>query len=160
MVEEELKMMPPHADLVTVQVEIEDITDTEFMKQWANTNLWGTPLYYPDALRRWPARHAAAITAIAQAGPGGVLFHCIRGNDRTGIIAVLLLMLVGVMPDEIIADYVLSPDPYRDKLLALKNTCVRDVLLSTIEGLDIERYLLMGGASPADLAAVRKRLTG
>jgi hypothetical protein len=45
-------------------------------------------------------------------------FHCIRGHDRTGIIALLLLALVGVTPDEIIADYELSPDPERDELLA------------------------------------------
>jgi protein tyrosine/serine phosphatase len=45
------------------------------------------------------------------------VFHCIRGHDRTGIIALLLLALVVVTPDEIIADYELSPDPERDELL-------------------------------------------
>lgn len=53
-VEDELDFTPPHPDLVTVQVAIEDITDTEFVQQWVNSNLWGTPLYYHDALRRWP----------------------------------------------------------------------------------------------------------
>jgi len=65
--EAELNITPPYSDLVTVQVEIEDITDTEFVQQWVNTNLWGTPLYYKDALGRWPERHAAAISAIARA---------------------------------------------------------------------------------------------
>jgi len=160
MTEDELNITPPHPDLVTVQVAIEDITDTEFVQQWVTTNFWGTPLYYKDALRRWPERHAAVISAIAQARPGGVLFHCIRGHDRTGIIALLLLALVGVTPDEIIADYELSPDPERDELLARENSSAREAILGALAGLNVDSYLSMGGVSPADLAAVRKRLLG
>ena len=160
MVEDELNITPRHPDLVTVQVEIEDITDTEFLQQWATTNLWGTPLYYKDALQRWPERHAAAISAVAQARPGGVLFHCVRGNDRTGMIALLLLALVGVTPDDIIADYEISPDPDRDELLAREHSSIRDAILSALAGLNIDGYLRMGGVSQDDLAAVRKRLLG
>jgi protein-tyrosine phosphatase len=160
MTEDELNFTSPYADLVTVQAAIEDITDTEFVKQSVNTNLWGTPLYYKDALRRWPERHAAAISAIAQAQPGGVLFHCIRGNDRTGIIALLVLAVAGVTPDEIIADYELSPDPDRDELLAREHTTIRGAIFSALDGLNIDSYLHMGGVSQDDLAAVRKRLLG
>jgi protein-tyrosine phosphatase len=160
MVEDELNFTPPYSDIATVQVAIEDITDTEFLQHWAATNLWGTPLYYQDALRRWPERHAAAISAIAQAGPGGVLFHCIRGNDRTGIITLLLLVLAGVTPDDIIADYELSPDPHRELLLGREHSSVREAILSALAGLNIDSYLNMGGVSQADLAAVRKRLLG
>jgi len=160
MAEDELDIKPPHPDLVTVQAAIEDITDTEFVQQWASSDLWCTPLYYKDALRRWPERHAAVISAIARAQPGGVLFHCVRGNDRTGIIALLLLSLVSVTPDEIIADYELSLDPERDELLAREHSSVRDAILSALEGLNIDRYLSMGGVSQDDLAAVRKRLLG
>ena len=162
--ENELDVAPPYPDLITVQLAIEDITDREFLEQWAATDLWCTPLYYKDALRRWPERHAAVISAIACAQPGGVLFHCIRGNDRTGIIALLLLTLVGVAPDEIIADYELSfehsPDPYRDELLAREHSSVREALLSAIAGLNIDSYLREGGVSQEELAAVRKRLLG
>jgi protein-tyrosine phosphatase len=160
MAEDELNITPRHPDLVTVQVAIEDITDTEFVQQWVASDLWGTPLYYKDALRRWPERHAAAISAVARARPGGVLFHCIRGNDRTGIIALLLLALVGVTPDDIIADYELSPDPERDELLAREHSSVRDAILSALAGLNIDSYLSMGGVSQDDLAAVRKRFLG
>ena len=120
----------------------------------------GTPLYFKDALRRWPQRHAAAISAVARAQPGGVLFHCIRGNDRTGIIALLLLALGGVTPDDMIADYALSPDPYRDEDLAREHSSVRDAILNTLAGLNIDSYLSMGGVSQDELAAVRKRLLG
>lgn len=160
MVEEALNVTPPYSDLVTVQAVIEDITDKEFFQQWVATDFWGTPLYYKDALQRWPERHAAVISAVAQAQPGGVLFHCIRGNDRTGIVALLLLALVGVSPEDIIADYAISPDPYRDEFLASKHSSVREAILSALEGLNIDSYLRMGGVSQDDLAAVRKRLLG
>jgi len=160
MVEDELDFTSPYPDLVTIQAAIEDITDTEFVQQWVDTNYWGTPLYYRDALRRWPERHAAVISAIGQAQPGGVLFHCIRGHDRTGIIALLLLGLVGVTMDDIVADYEQSPDPVRDELLAREHSSVREALLSALEGLNLDGYLGMGGVSQEDLAAVRKRLLG
>lgn len=160
LVEEELDFTSPYPDLVVVQAPIEDVTDREFVQKWVDTNLWGTPLYYKDALQRWPERHAAVISAVAQAQAGGVLFHCIRGYDRTGIITLLLLTLAGVTPDEIVADYALSLDPERDEFLARQNTSVRGVILDILEGLNIDSYLRTGGVSPADLAAVRQRLVG
>ena len=160
MTETELNFTPSHSDVETVQVAIEDITDVEFVRRWATTDLWATPLYYRDALRRWPERHAAVISAIARARPGGVLFHCKRGHDRTGIIALLLLALVGVGPDDIIADYELSLDPERDELLARAHSSVREALLDALAGLDLDRYLSAGGVTRADLATVRNRLLG
>jgi hypothetical protein len=160
MVEDELNFTSPYPDLAVVKVAIEDVTDKEFVRQWAATELWSTPLYYQDALRRWPDRHAAAISAIAQAQPGGVLFHCARGHDRTGIMALLLLALVGVAPEDVLADYALSLDPERDALLARQHTSVRQVILSVLDGLDVEGYLQMGGVSQAHLSAVRERLLG
>ncbi len=160
MVEEELDVVSPYADIATVQVAIEDVTDAEFVQQAVNTGFWCTPLYYRDALRRWPERHAAVISAIARARPGGVLFHCIRGHDRTGIIALLLLALVSVTLDEIVADYELSRDPVRDELLVHEHSSVRDAMRSALDGLDITDYAVMGGASPEDLAAIRRRLVG
>ncbi len=60
-------------------------------------------------LLEYNRRHVAAVlAAMAQARPGGILFHCYAGKDRTGIIAALLLSLAGV-PDELIAeDYAVS----------------------------------------------------
>lgn len=40
--------------------------------------------------------------------PGGVLFHCSAGKDRTGIASALLLGLAGVPEDIIVQDYSLS----------------------------------------------------
>ena len=151
---------PRPSDLTTVCAAIEDVTDThtEFVQQWGTNDLWCTPLYYRDALKRWPERHAAAISAIARAQPGGVLIHCKRGVDRTGIMTILLLASVGVTPDDIVADYELSLDPEREVLLAREHTSTRDVIYATLDWLDIDAYLREGGLSQDDLAAVRARL--
>ena len=65
MTEDELNFTPRYSDIAVVQAAIEDITDQEFLYKWAATELWSTPLYYQDALRRWPERHAAVVSAIA-----------------------------------------------------------------------------------------------
>jgi len=160
MEEEALNVSSPYPDIVIVRAEIEDVTDREFVEKWVNTNFWGTPLYFRDALRRWPERHAAAISAIARAKPGGVLFHCGRGYDRTGIISLLVLALAGVALEEIAADYELSVDAFRDELLAKENTSVQQSMRETLAGLELESYLIAGGVSPADITALRQRLLG
>lgn len=148
---------PRPSDIETVLVEIEDVTDTEFANQWANSDLWCTPLYYRDALNRWPERHASALKALAHAKPGGVLFHCKRGHDRTGIIGLLLLSLAGVAPEDILADYALSADPEREEILANHGTTTRDVILETISQLNAKEYLLSGGMSKDDIEALCAR---
>ncbi|MCG2784002.1 MAG: tyrosine-protein phosphatase [Anaerolineae bacterium] len=160
MTEPELDVSAPYPDIAIVQVEIEDVTNRDFVQKWASTDFWSTPLYYPDALQLWPERHAAAVAAIGQAAPGGVLFHCVREHDRTGIISLLLLALAGAAPDDILADYALSLDPERETLLASRQTSTREVVLGTLEQLDAESYLLSGGASREELSAVRARLLG
>lgn len=151
-------VIPPYPDIQVASVEIEDVTNKEFVEKWANSDLWCTPLYYTDALNLWANRHAAAIKAIAQAQPGGVLFHCKRGYDRTGIIAFLLLTLTGVSLKDIVTDYELSVDPVRDQLLTERNTNVHEILHKTLEGINIENYLLEGGLSQTDITALRAKL--
>lgn len=48
------------------------------------------------------------LGAIAAAAPGPLLFHCIAGKDRTGLVAALLLALADVVPEAIAHDYALS----------------------------------------------------
>ena len=160
MTEPELDVSAPYPDIAIVQVEIEDVTNRDFVQKWASTDFWSTPLYYPDALQLWPDRHAAAISAIGRAKAGGVLFHCVRGHDRTGIISILLLTLAGVAPEDTLADYALSVDPEREKLLATRQTNTPEVVLGVLAGFDAETYLLSGGASREDLSAARARLRG
>ncbi|MGE5223555.1 MAG: tyrosine-protein phosphatase [Omnitrophica WOR_2 bacterium] len=51
------------------------------------------------------AHVAGVLTAIAHARPGGVLFHCHAGKDRTGLIAAVLLSSLGVPGEVIVSDY-------------------------------------------------------
>jgi protein-tyrosine phosphatase len=51
-------------------------------------------------------RHVLEV--IADAAPGPLLFHCVAGKDRTGLIAALLLALAEVEPAAIAADYAQS----------------------------------------------------
>jgi protein-tyrosine phosphatase len=50
----------------------------------------------------------AALRLIANADTAPLVFHCIAGKDRTGILAALTLSLLGVDDDTVAEDYELS----------------------------------------------------
>jgi protein-tyrosine phosphatase len=52
---------------------------------------------------------ARVITAVAEA-PGGVVYHCAAGKDRTGVVSAVLLGLLDVPDDAIVADYVATQE--------------------------------------------------
>jgi protein-tyrosine phosphatase len=54
---------------------------------------------------------------IAAAGPGPLLFHCVAGKDRTGLVAALLLALADVEPEAIARDYSASSVHLREGYL-------------------------------------------
>jgi protein-tyrosine phosphatase len=58
------------------------------------------------------------LAAIAGAAPQGLLFHCVAGKDRTGLIAALLLALADVEPAIIASDYAQSGPNLRATYLA------------------------------------------
>ncbi len=158
-IEEEDLVLPEHfSDLESVPLAIEDLSDKEFLEKWAKTDLWSTPLYYQDAISRWPDRHAAVFLAIARAQEGGVLFHCARGVDRTGIISLMLLSLLGIPHGEIANDYLLSVDPEREKILQERNTTARKVILNALKDLDMQDYLLGTGLSQKEIDKLKNRL--
>ncbi|MEW1837319.1 tyrosine-protein phosphatase [Nonomuraea angiospora] len=49
-----------------------------------------------------------ALETIARADSAPVVIHCAAGKDRTGVLAALVLSLVGVGEDDIVADYALT----------------------------------------------------
>jgi protein-tyrosine phosphatase len=57
-----------------------------------------------------------ALEVIAEAENHPLVFNCAVGKDRTGILAAMLLSLVGVPDKDIIEDYSLS-GPYMEELL-------------------------------------------
>lgn len=165
----------PPPDIDRLEVPLDDIDDLEFWRHINKERLNGSPLYYPLFLDRKADRCAAVIQAIARSKPGGVLFHCGAGRDRTGLVALLLLALAGVEPGAIAADYDLSAGALRalydemgvadqgpviEALLAERCTTTGALVLSTLDGFDVEQYLLAAGVGRADLDDVRHRLLG
>ena len=67
-----------------------------------------TAFVYLETLEEHRPRFAEAVAAVADAGPGGVLVHCVGGKDRTGLVSALLLRLAGVGVADAAADYALS----------------------------------------------------
>jgi protein-tyrosine phosphatase len=69
--------------------------------------------YYLDLYRSIPfdatysAMFSTVISALGNAD-GRCLIYCAAGKDRTGILAALILGMLGVSRDEIVADYLLS----------------------------------------------------
>jgi hypothetical protein len=156
-----------------IHVPLDHAEDTGFWRYLNDEGFNGTPLYFRPFLQRKPERCAAAVTAIARARPGGVIFHCAGGRDRTGLIALLVLALADVEPAAIAADYEMSrlrlpplfaalgrtdDGQVADRLLARRQTTVRAAVLSALEGFDVEDYLRLAGVAADDLAAIRSRL--
>lgn len=134
---------------------------------------------YVGILDRYRRSVAAVMAAIANAPEGGVLVHCAAGKDRTGLIAALLLGLVGVAPATIAADYALTAECLRPRDQewlehgpgdrAEREEWLRrfaptaEVMLEVLDRLEdryggVEGYLRAAGVAPEDLARLRARL--
>ena len=50
----------------------------------------------------------AALTVVADPQSYPLVFHCTAGKDRTGVLAALVLDIVGVRPEVIVEDYMLT----------------------------------------------------
>jgi protein tyrosine/serine phosphatase len=132
---------------------------------------------YLEFLTHCRPRFAEAMRAVATA-PGTVVFHCHGGKDRTGLLAAMLLRLAGVSVEAIAEDYALSSDRLRsrhDQWLAEAadeaerarieriTSTMPEAMVAVLETVDrrwggVERYLLDGGLTPAELASARGRL--
>jgi protein tyrosine/serine phosphatase len=106
--DDERSSAPSPAGITALHLPLDGMDDREFWDEWASDWRFGTPVYYAPHVARFPERSLAVLEAIASAPPGGVLFHCVGGRDRTGMIAVLALTLVGVPPEVVADDYELS----------------------------------------------------
>jgi protein-tyrosine phosphatase len=74
---------------------------------------WDRSLHevYARLLDESAGRIRDALAAIAsEVAEHPTVFHCTAGKDRTGIVAALVLALLGVSDEDIVADYVLTQD--------------------------------------------------
>jgi protein tyrosine/serine phosphatase len=165
----------PPPGITTVRVPIEQgLRDDPEFRSWAASGRLAGPHFYARFVERWPDRCARAVAAVADAPPGGVLVHCARGRDRTGLVVLLVLALVGVAPDDIVADFVLSDDRVRsararalgwdddtallEAVLRQEGITVRDGLLGLLRSVDVGAALRAGGLTDGQVGRLRRRL--
>jgi protein-tyrosine phosphatase len=115
------------------------------------------------------------LSFIAAADPEPLLFHCVAGKDRTGLIAALLLALAEATPEAIACDYAVSTENLRDTYLqryapaeparileALR--CPEEgahAMLSFLERTGgVRTYLKTLGLAEDEIARLRSRLRG
>jgi len=67
-------------------------------------------LWYLDVGR---ASLAEALTMLGGEEHYPLVFHCAAGKDRTGVLAALILSILGVERDAIVADYVITAERLR-----------------------------------------------
>jgi protein tyrosine/serine phosphatase len=153
---------PRPAGITTLHLPLDGVEDTAFWQDWHSRPEFGTPIYYRPFLDHFPERTAAVFRALASAAPGGVAVHCGIGRDRTGLIAILLLTLAGVVIEDITADYELSeprvPFGRMGTFYEDSRTTPAAVIAELLAGLDVEAYLRGGGVSGAELSAILARL--
>jgi len=113
------------------------------------------------------------LRAIAGAPQGAVLFHCVSGKDRTGLVAALLLALADVQPELIAYDYAVTTENLRDAYLDADRGDQRKAILEQVrcpveqihntlayvqQRGGITGYLRSTGLSDAEITNLRGRL--
>lgn len=101
-----------------------------------------------------PAAIAAIFTILADRDNLPVLIHCSAGKDRTGGLIALVHLLLGVHPDDVMADYLLSNQAGRDVEAEWLQVALDQV---DAEG-GIEVFLSNRGIGPDIQEAVRANL--
>jgi protein tyrosine/serine phosphatase len=76
---------------------------------------------YVLMLDRYAERFANVLRMLADDARHPIVFHCAAGKDRTGLVAALLLSLLGVDDETIAADYALTAE-HIDELLERHRT--------------------------------------
>lgn len=112
------------------------------------------------------------FTTIANA-PGGVIYHCAVGKDRTGIVSALLLLICGVGESDVLADYQVSYTYLRPLIAEMHRQHPEfpiflghsdmEYMETALRNLfdqygDAENYLLAAGVSSETITKLRAKL--
>jgi protein tyrosine/serine phosphatase len=156
--------------LTTRAVDLDGWENQMFWKDYWDNGLVGTALYYTPHLTEMPDRAGAALSAIVSAPPGGVLFHCMGGRDRTGMIAMLLLSAIDTKPDEIAHDYLVTvrrgeiraaradrtnDEPSLEEFCRRHGTTTERAFRDALAALELESLLDRSGMPTAERVALR-----
>jgi protein-tyrosine phosphatase len=84
------------------------LPDEEELREWVDAEYVGD--HYGRIARRGAHAIATAITLMSSPDAFPAMFHCSAGKDRTGVLAAIVLGVLGVPDETIVADYALSRD--------------------------------------------------
>ncbi len=134
---------------------------------------------YLSMLDRYGPRFASVLEIIANPANQPVVFHCAAGKDRTGLVAALLLSVVGVDDGIVAADFALTEEHMaelvarhkarseeRNEFAEVGQSYFRidaESMLKVLDGVreqhgSIEDYLLAQGLPADSIAALRDGL--
>jgi protein-tyrosine phosphatase len=134
---------------------------------------------YLMMLERFADRLTDVVRLIADPENHPVVFHCAAGKDRTGIVAALVLGVLGVDDETIVADYVVTADHMplmvqRHRAVAAERgvdaevgdphfAAEADAMRDVLRGLEdryggVEAYLVDQGLEPEAVATLRASL--
>lgn len=98
-----------------------------------------------------------------------MLFHCLGGRDRTGILALLLLVAADTEPEAVVQDYLestrnaeplaasfnrIDPEPELDALCRAHGTTTEGAFRDVVARLDVGAFLDASGLTAADREAL------
>jgi protein-tyrosine phosphatase len=154
----------------TVAVDLDGLENTAFWKDYWDNGLVGTALYFIPHVSAMPERAGSVLSALANAPTGGVLFHCMGGRDRTGLIAMLLLAAAEVEPDQIVFDYMETvrlgdvraasanrnnAEPMIEQLCVTHGTTTEGAFRAAAEQLDLAWFYAAASLDSHDMTAIR-----
>jgi len=153
---------PPRAPWLAHHLPIhETLPDPDTYLAWADPA--AVSLDYLDMLEEGAASLARCLGLLCEPATYPVLFHCAVGKDRTGVVAALVLGLLGVGTEDIVADYVQSapavevmverlvrtgPEPPRPAQLAALGAVEATIMEGFLAGL-ADRYGSFSGYAEA-----------
>ncbi|WP_412541928.1 tyrosine-protein phosphatase [Longispora sp. K20-0274] len=129
---------------------------------------------YLDITEEGAAQIAACLTVLASPDAGPVVFHCAGGKDRTGVLAALVLALLGASDAAIVADYARTADTVHLVTARLAagyghghfppfSACPGEAMDRFLTGLrvrhgSVDRYVASIGVPASTVAALRTHL--
>ena len=103
-----------------------------------------------------------------------MIVHCGKGSDRTGLAVMLLLSLVGVLHEEITADYEMTAERLRsaraadlgrvddasviETVLEREGASARGALVDILGSVDVRAALKPGGLTQRQVQMLHRRL--